>query len=439
LIPEGSSVLELGARDPAFLAELKPARGLAVFDAGARSASHALLGGSSAGVEIAAGDIESPAYLAEVGGGFDFVLVRDVLVWLRDCESFLLALREVCSPTTRVIFVSHSVLWRPLIRLSQIVGLTPRASEENVISPDSLRKLCSLADLRPCYFENRQLSPFRMVFLGPLINRLVAPLPLIRRLNLRWYATYRPAADLPLGSSPSVSIVVPARNESGNIKGIVERVPALCEDMELIFVEGNSSDDTHAQMLAQVEANPELRIRVLQQDGTGKYDAVKKGFGAAEGDVLMILDADMTVPPEDLPRFYRAIRDGKGEMVMGTRLVYPLEDQSMRFLNVIANKLFSKLFSWMLGQPITDTLCGTKVMSRSAYERIAAGRDYFGDFDPFGDFDLIFGAARLQLEIVEIPIRYREREWGETQISRFRNGLTLFRMVGFAYRRFKVS
>ena len=393
------------------------------------------------GVQITymSGDIESPEFLGGLGGEFDFVVVRDVLVWLRDCEAFLNALRAVCSHSTRVVFVSHSVIWRPLIRLSQMLGLTPQAPEENVLALTDLVRFARLSEFELCWADTRQLFPFRLLFVGPAVNRVLAPLPLIRRLNLRWYASFRPLVAEPLGPSPTVSVVVPARNEEGNILSIVERTPDLCDRMELIFVEGNSSDATHSTMLAAAEMFPHRNIKVLQQPGRGKYDAVKTGFDAATGDILMILDADMTVPPEDLPRFFRAITSGNGEFIMGTRLVYPLEEQSMRFLNIIANRMFSRLFSWMLGQPITDTLCGTKVMTRSSYGRIAAGREYFGDFDPFGDFDLIFGAARLQMSIVEIPIRYREREWGVTQISRFRNGLTLARMVLFAYRRFKVS
>ncbi len=128
---------------------------------------------------------------------------------------------------------------------------------------------------------------------------------------------------------------------------------------------------------------------------------------------------------------------GKGEFVNGSRLVYRMEDQAMRALNLIANKLFSLIFTWLLGQRFTDTLCGTKVLRREDYLRLKAGRAYFGDFDPFGDFDLIFGAAKLNLKVVEVPIRYASRTYGETQISRFRHGLMLLRMVVFAFLRIK--
>jgi len=154
-------------------------------------------------------------------------------------------------------------------------------------------------------------------------------------------------------------------------------------------------------------------------------------------DILMILDADMTVPPEDLPRFYDAIVSGRGEFINGVRLVYPMEKQAMRYLNLVGNKFFSLAFSWLLGQPVKDTLCGTKVLSRENYERIAANRSYFGDFDPFGDFDLLFGAAKQNLKIVEMPVRYRQRLYGDTNIDRWRHGVILLRMVLFAMRRIK--
>jgi glycosyltransferase involved in cell wall biosynthesis len=175
----------------------------------------------------------------------------------------------------------------------------------------------------------------------------------------------------------------------------------------------------------------------VRQNGTGKADAVRKGFDLARGQVLMILDADLTVPPEDLPKFYEAVTSGVGELVMGSRLVYPVEPDAMRALNTLGNKLFSLLFTWMLNQRITDTLCGTKVLSRDNYERIKEGRAYFGDFDPFGDFDLIFGAAKQNLKIVEIPVRYRARTYGSTQIARFRHGILLARMSLVAFRRLK--
>jgi glycosyltransferase involved in cell wall biosynthesis len=217
----------------------------------------------------------------------------------------------------------------------------------------------------------------------------------------------------------------------------VRRLPDFCDDIELIFVEGHSRDGSLQEIHRVINAYPDRDIKVFEQEGIGKGDAVRKGFANARGDVLMILDADLTMPPEALTKFYDALASGKGEFINGSRLVYPMHDEAMRFLNLLANQGFSWLFSWLLNQRFTDTLCGTKVLRRRHYEQIVANRAYFGEFDPFGDFDLIFGAAKLNLKVVEIPVRYAAREYGETQISRFRHGWLLLRMVFFALRRLK--
>ena len=236
----------------------------------------------------------------------------------------------------------------------------------------------------------------------------------------------------------SVSIVVPARNERGNIRGAVERMPQFGTYQEIIFIEGGSSDGTYEEIeRAAKEYAGKKNIRHAKQEGRGKGDAVRKGFEMAKCDILMILDADLTVRPEDLPKFYQAIASGKGEFINGSRLVYQLEDESMRFLNILGNKFFSIMFSWLLGQRLKDTLCGTKVLFKKDYEKIAAGRSYFGDFDPFGDFDLLFGAAKLNLKIVEIPVRYQARTYGYTNIQRWKHGWLLLKMVLFAMRKIK--
>jgi glycosyltransferase involved in cell wall biosynthesis len=260
----------------------------------------------------------------------------------------------------------------------------------------------------------------------------------LRHLALANFLMARPlAADAPEPAPLRVSVVVPARNEAGNVPAIFARTPEMGAGTELILVEGHSSDDTYAALEAAVAANPQRNTKLLRQTGRGKGDAVRAGFAVATGDILMILDADLTVPPEDLPRFYEAIRSNKGEFINGVRLMYPMEERAMRFANLIGNKFFSLAFSWLLGQSIKDTLCGTKVLRRDAYETLAANRAYFGDFDPFGDFDLLFGAAKLGLEIVELPIRYRERTYGETNIQRWRHGWVLLKMCVFAAGRIK--
>jgi len=232
--------------------------------------------------------------------------------------------------------------------------------------------------------------------------------------------------------------VVPARNEAGNIEAAVRRTPVMGAGTELIFVEGGSSDGTRERILEFVQSyKGPLELKFHAQSGKGKGDAVRTGFAHASGQLLMILDADLTVVPEDLPKFYEIMVSGLTDYVHGTRLVYPMEDKAMRFLNKLGNAFFAKTFSFLLDQPIKDTLCGTKVLWADDYKRIVRNRSYFGDFDPFGDFDLIFGARKINLKIMEIPVRYRNRTYGETNISRFRHGLLLLRMCVFASRKIK--
>jgi glycosyltransferase involved in cell wall biosynthesis len=279
------------------------------------------------------------------------------------------------------------------------------------------------------------LLPAEVPGLSQLANRVLAKLPIVRELALVDYFVARADATHEPSELPAVSVVCPCRNERGNIREAVARTPLMGPATELIFVDGNSSDGTVEEIETVMrEYTGPLKLRlVLQGKGKGKGDAVRKGFAAAEHAVLMILDSDLTVPPEDLPKFYRALVTQKGEFINGVRLVYPMEGEAMRFLNLLGNKFFSAALSWVLEQPLKDSLCGTKVLYRQDYERISANRAFFGDFDPFGDFDLLFGAARLNMRIVDVPVRYRARTYGETKIDRFTHGWLLLKMTGFAF------
>jgi len=269
-------------------------------------------------------------------------------------------------------------------------------------------------------------------------NRILALVPGVRKFNLVNLVIARPAPVPKRDEDLSVSVIVPCRNERGNIEDAIKRIPDMGKSTEIIFVDGGSSDGTADEIERQIQLHPERKISLIHQGGgIGKGDAVRKGFAAATGDVFVIQDADLTSPPEDLPKFFAAICDGKGEYINGSRLVYPLEKQAMRFLNLLANKFFGKLFTWLLGQRFRDTLCGTKMIGAEDYRRIVADRSYFGDFDPFGDFDLIFGAVKQNLKVVEVPVRYRARTYGETNISRFRHGWLLLKMSWIAFKKIK--
>ena len=368
----------------------------------------------------------------------DFFLLNGTLHYERDIQAYLTRLRPKMKDHARLVVVYYSSLWRPILALATRLGLRTKTMEANWLSHEDLANFMRLADLEIVRREPKVLLPVNIPLVSAVVNRYLAPLPIISSLCFINILVARPLASAAQKKEMSVSVVVPARNEAGNIAAIIDRLPRMGANDELIFIEGGSTDDTWARIRDEQAHHAGVKsIVAAQQDGKGKGDAVRKGFALARNEILMILDADLTVPPEDLPKFYAAITSGKGEFINGSRLVYPMEKRAMRFLNLVANKFFAVAFSFVLSQRFKDTLCGTKVISRENYQRLAKHRAYFGEFDPFGDFDLLFGAARMALQIVEIPITYRERTYGETNISRWRHGALLVAMLAFAARRLK--
>lgn len=433
LVPEGKRVLDLGCGDGELLNALRPAEGVGVdfsrtmIDRAQRAHPH---------LTFLHGDIENLGELQALGGAFDVIVMSDSIGSLDDCLDTLRSLQRYCAPHTRVIVSYPAWFWEPLFVAYSWLITGRSARPQNWLSSEDIANLFFLADFDVITREWRMLSPFWLFGLGRLINRFIATLPLVRNLCLRNHVIARLQPKV-LAELPSVSVVVPCRNERGNIEAAVRRIPNFSPKLEVIFVEGGSTDGTWDKITEVIAANPQMTIKAFKQTGTGKGDAVRKGFAEASGDVLMILDADLTMPPEDLSKFYNALVSGKGEFINGSRLVYPLEKDAMRFLNLCANYAFALAFSYLLNQRHTDTLCGTKVLLRRDYEDIIRNRAYFGEFDPFGDFDLLFGASKLNLKTAEVPIRYAAREYGETQISRFQHGLLLLRMVIFAFRKLK--
>jgi hypothetical protein len=371
---------------------------------------------------------------------FDVVILSDLLNDVWDVEATLEKVATLCTTETRVIINSFNRLWQAPIALARALKLTAPVLKQNWLSRQDIKGLLHLAGFEVISTSGEILWPVRTPLIDAFFNKFLVKLWPFNHLALTTYTVARvvPAPRRMDESRPSVSVIVPARNEAGHIEAILERTPKMGSRTELIFVEGNSTDDTYSVIERAVKERNDPDIRFYQQPGKGKGDAVRYGYQQATGDVLMILDADMTVAPEDLPRFYEAIADGKGEFINGVRLVYPMEEEAMQFLNYLGNKFFGMVFSWLLRQPVKDTLCGTKVLTRASYDVIAANRSYFGDFDPFGDFDLLFGAAKSNLKIVDMPIRYRDREYGSTNIDRWRHGMVLLRMAAFAVRRLKL-
>ena len=432
-IPSGMRILEVGCGHGDLLASLEPSSGVGIDFSGEMIRC-------AANKHQNLSFIQADAHDVPIKGTFDVIIFSDLVNDLWDVQCMLEELRRFCHPRTRLVLNFFNNLWRIPLSAAKHMGLGFETLEQNWFSPLDIFNLLELAGFEVINSRPLILFPLSIPILSSLANRYLVNLIPLSWLALTNFVVARPTpyeAQSVSADTVTVSVIVPARNEAGNIETILKRVPQLGKETEILFIEGHSSDQTYETIERAIERFSDRRCRLLQQSGRGKGDAVRLGFDEAKGDILMILDADMTVPPEDLIRFVDALASGKGEFINGVRLIYPMENQSMRFLNMVGNKFFSLTFSWLLGQPINDTLCGTKVLWKRDYEKIAGNRAYFGNFDPFGDFDLLFGATKLNLKISEMPIRYRSRSYGDTNIDRWRHGWLLLKMVVFAARRMK--
>jgi SAM-dependent methyltransferase len=380
---------------------------------------------------------QADAHNFEFKDKFDYIILSNVVGYFDDVQEVLQNLRKNCTKRTRIIVTYYNFLWEPLMKLSEKIGIKLKEPLTSWLSKKDLENLFYLEGFEAIKAGELILLPRYIPLLSTFLNKYIARLPLIRKLCLVDYIVARPL-DLEEKKEYSCSIIIPARNEEGTIEEAVKSMPRLGTKTEIIFVEGHSDDNTLDEIKRVTqEYSQEWDIKYFVQPGVGKANAVQKGFKEAKSDVLMILDGDLSVAPVDLKKFYSAIASDTGEFINGSRLVYPREKESMRTLNLIGNKLFSLLFTWLLGQRFKDTLCGTKVLFRGDYERIKKTRSYFGDFDPFGDFELIFGASLLNLKIVEVPVRYHERKYGKTNINRFKHGWLLLKMSLFATKKMK--
>ena len=433
MVPPGLRVIEIGCGPGNLLAALKPSEGV-----GVDFSEEMIQKASQRYPQLRF--ILADAHELSLDEKFDVIVLSDLVNDLWDVQTVLERLKDLTHPRTRLILNTYSRLWELPLALTRRLGLSNPKLDQNWLTVEDIANLLRLTGFEIILHRQEILFPIQIPLVSALANRFLAKLwpfslgALTHFIVARTLGTYWQGIP---SEEPLVSVIVPARNESGNIKEIFERTPEMGRGTELIFVEGHSQDDTYEAIERTRVQFPKRQCKVFRQTGKGKGDAVRLGFAEACGEILMILDADLTVPPETLPRFYEAIVSGKGEFINGVRLIYPMEDRAMRFFNVVGNKFFSLAFSWLLGQPIKDTLCGTKIMWKKDYEQIAANRSFFGDFDPFGDFDLLFGAARLNMKIVDLPIRYRERRYGTTNINRWSHGWLLLKMVLFAARRIK--
>jgi len=433
LIPPGLKVLEVGSGLGDLLAALNPSFGVGI-DFSKEMIQRASLRHPSLHF------LHSDAHEVAMEQKFDVIVLSDLVNDLWDVQSVFEELSTLAHSRTRIVLNTFSRVWQIPLMAAQKLGLSKPNLEQNWLTIEDINNLLRLTGFEIVKKSKELLLPFNVPLVSGLFNRILVKLWPFSHFALTNFVIARPTRltnQLTNTKKPLVSVIIPARNEAGNIEDAFQRTPEMGRGTELIFVEGHSSDNTYATIENTIPKYSNRRTKLLRQTGEGKGDAVQLGFAQANGEIIMILDSDLTVPPEDLPRFYEALISGNAEFANGVRLVYPMEGQSMRFLNLIGNKFFSLAFSWLLGQPIKDTLCGTKVLWKDDYDLISANRNYFGDFDPFGDFDLLFGAAKLNLKIVDLPIRYRKRGYGKTNIHRWQHGWLLLQMVIFAARRIK--
>ncbi|MDY6824901.1 MAG: bifunctional class I SAM-dependent methyltransferase/glycosyltransferase family 2 protein [Thermodesulfobacteriota bacterium] len=432
LVPENLKVLELGSGYGDLLAVLKPETGVGV------DFSVAMVR-RAARKHPAQWFVCADIHALPVKGHFDIIVLSDIINDLWDVHTVLCEVRHLCHPDTRIILNCFNNLWRVPIFMARALGRTVPFLEQSWFTPADIDNLLDLSGWEQIKIESAILLPINVPVISALANRFLAKFPPFSWCCITNFIVARPG---PQGmqetrSPPLVSVIIPAKNEAGNIKDIFQRTFLPGHAVELIFVEGHSTDNTYAVIQETIDGWPAGQCRLLRQPGKGKADAIRSGFDAARGDVLAILDADLSVPPEYLPRFVDTLVSAKGEFINGVRLVYPMEGESMRFLNMVGNKFFSVLFTWLLGQPVKDTLCGTKVFWKKDYERMKELGRRFGKADPFGDFDLLFGASALNLKIVDMPVRYCKRRYGKTNIKRWKHGWILLKMAAIAARRIK--
>ncbi|MEE2754618.1 MAG: glycosyltransferase [Candidatus Latescibacterota bacterium] len=368
----------------------------------------------------------------------DYVVMVNAVNELFDTVTAFENLKAACEPSTRLVIIWCNYLWAPLFQLAERVGLKRQRPPQDWTPPQHLRHMLNLAGFEEVRFSRSLLLPIKIPILSWVLNRWVAKLPVFEKLCLVQTMVARPGSVSPKGDLPTVSVIIPCRNEKGHVEQAVVRTPEMGQWTELIFCDDQSTDGTGDEVRRVQAKYPERRIRLVEGPGINKAHNVWTGFDKAEGDVLMILDGDLAVCPEELPLFYKAIIYGRGEFINGTRLVYARRDESMRFANVFGNKMFSLVFSHILRQDITDTLCGTKVLWRRDYERLKAFRGTWGTDDRWGDYELIFGAARLGLKYLEVPVHYMERQYGVTKMTnRLYNAAIMFRMCVAAFRRLR--
>jgi SAM-dependent methyltransferase len=431
-IPKKSKVLEVGCGKGDLLAKLDPFPGVGVdfssslIAAGKKSYPHLTF-------------LEIDACNFSFDDKYDYIICSDLLNELWDVQACLTNIKRCCHQDSRVLLNTHSNLWQIPRKLAAKLGIARPQLTQNWLTPKDIENLLYLSGFEVIRSSSEILWPFNAPIVSNFLNKFLVKIFPFSFFGLTNFLIARPIIAK-REVEPIVSVIVPARDEAGNIKAIFERTPQMGMGTELIFVEGGSTDGTYEAIEKEIKIQKNhSMVKLMRQSGRGKGDAVRLGFANASGSLLMILDADLTVSPEDLPLFYSAWLNGKADFINGVRMVYPMEGKAMPFINMLGNKFFSFAFTYLLGQSVKDTACGTKVITKKHYEPILENRENFGNFDKFGDWDLLFGASKYNLKIIDVPIRYRDRTYGATKMQKWRIGYLLCRMVIVGLKKLKFT
>jgi|SRR3989339_458113 len=367
---------------------------------------------------------------------FDYIVLNGTLGELADIQNVLKRISEYCNPDTRIIILQYNPIWEMVLKIGEKLKLKMPEKISNWLSAEDIENFLTITGYQVIRRDFYMLFPKRIPVLSFVLNRLAAKLPVINRFDLMQIVVARLLAPPENQKDLTASVVITCRDEKENIEPLVQRIPDMGKHTEIIFVEGHSTDGTREEIQRVIKKYPEKDIVLLVQDGFGQKDAIIKGFDTAKGDFIMLLEADLTTPPEEIKKLWNVYENGYGEYVNGSRLIYRMEKDSMPLINILGNRFFGNIFTAMLGQRFTDTLCGFKAVSKKNYIKIKKVMKLWGDFDPFGDFELIFGAVKNNLKISEVPVKYKPRIYGETKTKPFKHGWQLMRITWLAFKRF---
>lgn len=361
---------------------------------------------------------------------FDVIVVTDVLEIYSDIYLFLEKLNNLLEDNGKLILSSVNTRWGNLLKIAELLGLKSKTNNFSYIHLNKIEKISNGAGYDLIETITRQFIPFKFLYLGNIINKILELLLFYFKFGVKTYIVLRKISIRE--KSLSKTIIIPAKNEEGNLEELVSRIPKF-ENCEIIFSIGESSDRTLEVSKKIIDKNSDFNIKLIEQSKNGKANAVWEAIALSSGDVLAILDSDLSVDPETLKDFFKIIESNSADFVNGTRLVYEMEKGSMRIINKLGNRVFQYLIGKIINEDLTDSLCGTKVFKKDLIKKIFWWQDNFNLKDPFGDFDLIFAASYTGQKILEYPIHYRTRKYGTTQISRFRDGFKLVKYLSKSF------